>query len=353
MRVVLVGRDMAPSQAFAKLVEEKANQPLEDVQISAFLGNGKPVEASLYDIEKAVQDADIVLLGMSSSPDLAKEEIAAGEAALKYNVPFGLYADTYIIHRAWFEELEKKANFVFVPTQKLAKKASPYYGGDIVVSGNPMWEEFLPTVSREDVRHQLSVHEEEIMVVCPGGKVQAINRLLLEAVIQAINRENLRAHLWEIVYSVHPGDEDFRKNPAVYDDLVKASDRRLSIVTKEVMPTSTLVVGADLLIESMSTEGIRAAHQRIPVIDYMTEPALQRLEKMSGSRKWDLCEEGAALAIQEDVESLAVAMKSLLDPEGFGFMRALQVENYPDLPPKGTALRNMLATLRKKAGVRL
>ena len=84
-------------------------------------------------------NVDVVLCGMSSSPELAQEELAACEAAVKNGVPLCLLADTFgAWGRPWFEPYRAAASALFVINQEEALKAWELFpNAKIVASGNP------------------------------------------------------------------------------------------------------------------------------------------------------------------------------------------------------------------------
>ena len=86
-KAVLVGRNAAPSGCFKRLEQILTQLGYEhDTQIfwvDLFIGEGKPLTKSVEEITLAVSSANVVVLGMSSSLDLAQPEIATGEAAKK------------------------------------------------------------------------------------------------------------------------------------------------------------------------------------------------------------------------------------------------------------------------------
>jgi len=82
-------------------------------------------------------------------------------------------------------------------------------------------------------------------------------------------------------------------------------------ITKEEIPTSDMIPGCDILIESASTAGIEAACQRVPVVDYFTDIAINRLEASGGSRTWKPCELGVAIETR-DIGNLRGVISGLL-----------------------------------------
>ena len=88
--VVLVARDAAPSRAFSNLIPILQNIGFN---VNLCAGDGKPLTRRAEEIICAVEAADLVVLGMSSSEELATPEILAGKTALDFGIPYGFYGD--------------------------------------------------------------------------------------------------------------------------------------------------------------------------------------------------------------------------------------------------------------------
>lgn len=344
MKVLLVGNMVASCQAFERLIPELQKA---DAEVVSFLANGKSYQNSLEEMKSAVDSSSIVLVGMASD-DLAKEEVAVAEVAAEKNIPFGFYADTYnSINRPRFAALREKASFVFVINEEEGAKAKTLYqNARVVVSGNPMWEDFFtPKLSREEVRQKLEVGDEQQMVLCPGGKNLAVNMLHWKGVIEALALEPRdERNYWKVFLSVHPGDQN---GADAYKSLVNYREGvSVRVVTKDLLSASHMLPGVDLVIESASTIGIEAACQRKPVIDYFSEIALARLEETSGSRKWEPCELGVARRVDGRPSVLLSTINDLFFG-GAREMRRRQEEVYPEPQQRGSAVRAMATTLQE------
>lgn len=355
MKALLVARDVAPSQALTEVMKELEKQGHEPL---ACLDFGKPSEIPLGTTARLVADSDIVLIGMSCTAERSAEEINVAQTAITQGIPLALYADTYNCHnRPWFKEVIPQASALFVINEEEAKKARETFPGLIVVaSGNPMWEGFcFPKYSRAEVRKQLGIAEDEIFILAPGGKSATVNILFWGGILEALHNACLRDKKFQLVLALHPGDRNSeaidpkdQKPLEVYADLVKYSPVPTRMLGKEI-PTrliSDLIPGIDLLIESASTIGIEAAHQRKPVIDYFTEVALARMKEGTGSRDWDPCWLGVAKATY-CVPDLATIIEQLLDDNHYTKTHQLerQQEIYPAPPKKGAAVKKIVETL--------
>ena len=115
---------------------------------------------------------------MSSSPELSECEISACNFAILCDIPFGFYGDTYNCHeRAWFAPFREKCAFFLALNEEEARKAKTVFpNAECVAVGNPLWEEFsFPETTRENVRKDLQVEWDEILVLAPGSKSAGIN----------------------------------------------------------------------------------------------------------------------------------------------------------------------------------
>lgn len=338
--IVLVGRDVAPSGCLSKVKEGLIGKGM---QVVDFLGNGGPLNASEETIKQAVAKAYVVLTGMSSSPELAREELAAADFADRNGITYGFYADTFGSYkRPWFSHLRDGANFVFVVDQEEAEDAGKYFkNAKIVVSGNPFWEEFcFPRLSYHQTREVLGVFDDEKMILCPGSKALTVNIAFFSAVIDAVHLlTDGDTRKFKIFLAIHPGDHN---DLCAYGELVKFSSVPVKIITYDMMLMSDMVPGADIVVESASTVGIEAAHQRKPVIDYFTEIALSRLYEASGSRLWKPCCLGAAIEVlsyRGGPAELAQMIDYYLFRGGDKIMRLHQEKAYPIPSEKGFTVR--------------
>src|SRR3989344_292805 len=170
MTVTLIGRDAAPSKAFGRVAEELEKR---DVECAAFLGGGKPITASNEQILANIKVSNFVMIGMSSSSELAKEEVLAATAASALGIPLGFYSDTFgSYQRPWFQEFRAKASLLLVLNEQEKVAAQELYpNAEVAVAGNHEWEDAcFPRLSREEVREKLGVTEDETLVFLPGHK---------------------------------------------------------------------------------------------------------------------------------------------------------------------------------------
>lgn len=339
-KIVLVGQMVASSNGFRPLEAELKKQGCD---VRAYLPAGKPLHDVAEEIFENAGNADLVLTGMSSEGHLVQEELKALELVIARGIPCGLYADTFGVHRRkWFEHLREKITFLFVTNEEEAKDAKTIYpNADIIVSGNPSREGyFSPAWTYEQSRAILGIKPDVKIVLCPQGKDLEVNKGHISGVLQVIDLLPEK-NKFKVLISLHPGD----LNPLDgYSEFVKSG---VAGITKKVIPSSALVPPCDIVVESTSDIGVEAACQRKPVISYFTEKALDRLEESTGSRKWPVCEKGAAKAIYSNPNELASAISELLTEGGYAPMRERQEILFPKPAEKGTATRIMAETIKK------
>lgn len=366
MNMLLVARDVAPSNALIQLRDaliKRERVHTANYAYFAYLGEGKPIAGSIEGILETFQGGFItcVVTGMSSSPELAAHELAAGKAAKERNIPLFLYADTYNCHeRKWFAELIPDSTLFVINENEKEKVKEKFPTARVVAAGNPLWEDFFfPKMTREGVREALNIPEDEIMILCPGTKSLLVCMQSFSAAIEAASTLDKKVH---VVVSLHPGDEN---NPLLYAELAKFSEipvtitKRLSekearhahceppfVVSPGAYKSSEMLPGADVVIETASTLGIEAACQRIPVIDYFTYHALNRIESTTGTRKWEVCNLNAAIDVY-DIKKLARTLRMLVTDED-GYRRRLETWQeivYPEPQERGAAIKNMLEAI--------
>lgn len=373
MRILLVARDKAPSEAFTRLCDHLRSRSHEP---SAFLGNGKPFATPLANIAAMAGKADIVLAGMSSSAELAEPEIAAATAAADTGVPFGFYGDRYGAHERaaegkWFAAFRESASFFFALNKEEALAATGVFkNARCVATGNPTWEDFaFPKFTRAEVRDRLGVDEKTKVVLAPGGKSPVVNILVWGLLVEAC--ANIPGAL--VLLAPHPGDRACdaidpavlkqvagalftslgevvaafaaRANAGIYTDLVEFAGLPVRLLGKDVK-TSDLLPGADLVAEWGSTIGIEAAHLRIPIVSISTRIGRRRLASISGSEEWELCRLGVSdrVCLADGSAHLAERLAYLLG-RGAAHLRRRQTEVYSVSPTKGAAVAKMTAVL--------
>jgi len=177
-----------------------------------------------------------------------------------------------------------------------------------------------------------------------------VNRRHFAGVIEAARILQIRLTRVKVVISTHPGD----LNPLeAYQDLSKGSTVPVVFFSgkagKDQVKAAELVPGADIIIGSTSSIPEIGAYQQIPVICFLTEAALVRHEKASGSRDVEACKRGIAVQVIDDVDKLANVTDALLDSSSrqARCLREVQIAAYPNPPKPGTAVRLMADYLER------
>lgn len=351
-RVILVARDAAPSGCFKRLEPILKEWGLN---VSLIVGNGKPLTTSADEITHAASHGNVVVLGMSSSLELAQPEIAAGEAALNAGVPYGFYGD---IRRcwgrarngAWFERLAPNAAFYFGVTQYDSDSAREVFpNAKLFGTGNPLREEMaFPRFTREAVRAKLNIAPEEKLVLAPGGKFAAGNMASWVITMEALSLLATKDQHFQLALATHPGDRTpcavdatTQTEMKLYEELVSFSPIPVQVVSKNILTTSDMVPGADIIVEFGSSIGIEGAYQGIPVVTLGFEILFRRTEQTNGTRTLEMVGDGLSELVVADASKLAGTIRRLLTPDGFAQMRARQLELCPKPTKRGAALRRM------------
>ncbi len=338
-QILLVANDFAPSSIFEKLVRELPRHLNENTEIKTRIFLHKDSEEISPALIEEVLKSSFVLMGMSSTPELARYEILAARTARENSIPFGFFADIFnVFARSWFESFMDSGPLLFVINEEEKQKAQGKYpNAKVVNSGNPCWEDFCyPKYTRESVRQTLGIPDDRIMILSPGTKSPVVNILLWGAITEVLSKKS--AGEYDLIISPHPGD---KTPPEIYSDIVELGNAR--VVTREKFSTSAMLSGADIVIESASAIGVEAAHLRKPVINFFSEIALRNLEKITGSREWELCKMGCSSKATK-VTELEFFISHL--PETLAHAYRQQELKYP-LLERGQASRKVAEALKE------
>lgn len=345
MRVTLVGRDIAPSRAF-ELVKNGLIE--KGVEVSAHLGHGSPLASTLETIRNDVQKSNLVLLGISSSQDLAKEEVFAAREAAALKIPYGFYADIPGVAsrgRAWFASVQKDARFLFVfLSEEIEECRAIFPSAEIIPAGNPILENVLfYSNSYEEMRNRLGVAEYELLAYCTADKNLERNKIHFRAVTDAIS-QLISRKLWKVFFMLHPGD----RNPAsVYQESTVCDGFSGKIVSGGELNCLDVVKACDIMLGSASTSEYEAAIMRKPVVTVLSQLVKEKLVKQYGTDRWYPCEIGIAWPVTSDTKELAAAISDLVFGNGFGAMRARQKQCFPVPKVRGAVVNTMVEYLLK------
>lgn len=359
-KIVLVGRDAAPSGCFKRL------EPILKecgLNVSLIVGEGKPLTKTTEEIALAASYASVVVLGMSSSLELAQPEIAAGNAARDAQVLYGFYGDiprcwARARKGAWFEKLAPDVAFYFGVTQEDADAAREVFpNAQLIGTGNPLREEMaFPRFTREKVRAKLNITPEEKLVLAPGSKFAVGNIASWVVVMDTLSILTGEGQRFQLILAIHPGDRTpyaidaaTQKEMKLYEELVSFSPVPARIVGKDVFTTSDIVPGADIIVEFGGSIGIEGAYQNVPVVSLGFEILFCKLEQVSGTRTPEAVGDGLSELIVADASNLAETIRRLLTVEGFARMRARQQELCPKPTERGAALRKIADVIERVA----
>jgi len=344
VRLTMVARDVAPSRAFELVGGKLGNR----VDVARHLGHGKPLSSLPEKIVEDVQNSNLVLLGMSCSEDLAKEELLAAKVANMAGVPYGFYADMFgCSAREWFAPFRQFANFIFVLSEEEAWKTRPLFpNAEIVVSGNPVIEEsFWSAKKAEETRALLGINAGDLLMYVTAGKDLEVNKAHFSAVLAAVASLPDRDR-WVVQFMLHPGDQNHTSH------YLKLLPRGLIAFLNSAafikglgLSALDVIAACDLMVASVSTSGIEAACLRKPVIDNLPPLSVARMKEQTGSDIWPPCEFGISRAVMGDPAELAKAIQELMAPGGFDEMRARQEACFPAPEERDAAVKIMTESL--------
>lgn len=274
--VLLVARDAAPSHAFDGYFRDALEQA--GFIVSTIIEHGHASDVTLADIRREVNQADFVLIGMSSSEERAATEATAARYALENGTSYGFYGDCFNCHRRpWFEPYRDKAALYLGVNDVDAENARHTFPNGITYGWcNPLreaWRE--PIRDREEARAILGVAETDKQVVLvSGGKFTAANMLILQALAEADTTPDNTV----VVFAPHPGE--FRGQPntleamagkvvleKVYQEVFRHSATKMYFLSNEFdIPSETALTGADVVVGFSGSPELRAAYLGIPVV---------------------------------------------------------------------------------------
>ena len=154
-----------------------------------------------------IENADLVLSGMSNPADFAGLELFALSLAYVRNVPFGFLSDANgAWRREYFQNFADKASLLavrFPHEVALAERIFP--NATIASVGHPTAEKASSAkFTREKLRKRLGLADSELVVYLAGTKMMDMNREAITLVTQSIKQFSRDFHI-RFLFGPHPG----------------------------------------------------------------------------------------------------------------------------------------------------
>ncbi len=318
-------------------------------EVHAFLPGGKDFtpqdEAQINSLLESGISA--LVTGMASQEAIAGVELATVRRAKELGMPVCYYADTFDSWgRPWYAEFLPGGTLFVLDENEAGKAKGAFPDTTVVPSGNPEWNHhfFGEHPSREEVRSKLGLRADDLVIHVPWGKSATVNTLHLSGVFDAVRGFQFSQPI-HIVVTPHGGGD--QNPPAVYDDLWKFAPVPTSFVTKELLTSSEVLGGADLMVDSAGI-GIHAICRGFPLIDFFSPLALDRLENSIKTRDWVPCAQGASMSCRTPTHLRELICGFLQRAPWVAMQQAKQKELYPKPEKEGEALRMMVEAIEAK-----
>lgn len=132
--VTICAMDVGPANILSVLAEALTKKGCE---VYTFLkGEGTPI---------IVDGTKFLILGMSSSLELAADEILLAGIAKAFQIPTIFIADTFDVwNRSWFEDFIPGSTVFVLNEDEAIKVRENFPTANAVVTGNLLWNESLP-----------------------------------------------------------------------------------------------------------------------------------------------------------------------------------------------------------------
>lgn len=360
--VLFVACDISPSKTFA-MWEKFLHEGNYDTRLIA--GNGKNIAESSDEIRECVSNAGIVVIGMSSKPELAEKELVAARAAADLGVRFGFYGDVDGCH----------ARVKFWPDATLANKAEFYLGihksaadsaktmfpqATVHAVGNPLRVALPSRHTREQARTRLGLKTTDHVIVVANTKMTHCNLNRVREVIKAIIKIGRQGMSFKIVVCTHPGEiaaravdpQNNNKALGLYESLGDVSPVPIIIgkTTVGVFETIDMIGAADMVVGGFTGSALLdAAMRRVPGIALGDELDYADLQTNAGLGVPESCSLGVAkLCSGDSSEPLEVLIQKEI--AGGYLSRQLQTAQEREFPrgksPDEVALQGAEAIAR-------
>jgi len=223
----LVAHDMAPCLAFGLLAVALVKKGFGVIPVLLKAG-----QKSAPDNWDELLACDSVVIGMSSSPELAQAETSVANWAKEKKVPFFFYADTFGVYgREWFAPFRGLASGIFVLDypEEIQAARELFPNALIIPAGNPTHlAYFSHPITRKEIRRRIGFGTDDFVILVSLCKSQALNFELLKAVRLGVCMTRNRRRT-KVVFSLHPGDKNWPGGVQEADRSVNLSDHHLLV----------------------------------------------------------------------------------------------------------------------------
>ncbi len=338
MKYTFVACDVSPTNAFVALASQLDAEGHEVKGVSGKDGSTK------LQVMDYISGADFLIVGMSSTEELAASELLALNQARAKGVRYGFFSDMRGCWRGreYFHTFYADASLLFVTRPDEAEEAQKSFpNAKVIAVGHPSREsDMMPTTTRDEVRSKLGIAHDTIVLLCAGVKKPEFNLTLLKAAQNvAIALRSQRTV--RVVFSPHPKDETSQEQ---YRDVF---DHGVSIFADpKEWKSVNLLPGADMLLNTMTSLFYEASSLRIPNVCYMPDNVAARRKELLGIADPPEEKEGTMLVARSPEELSGLV--SLLCYPGSEVLAALRREQelqYGTPQPAGTAVRLMVEAI--------
>ena len=333
--IVYIAKDFAPSVALRAVANECAVQGYTHQD---YFGG----DFSKANILSSLKSADMLISGMGHSAEAADLELYAITSANALGLPIVLYSDTWDCYaREWFSSIRKLVSLLFVVSESERVDAEPLFpNARIIVSGNPLWESAsFPSMTRENVRKKYNLDDETLAIFLTCGKEMHINLPHIHAVIDAITKNTSKTYPLMVFASIHPG----ASNKEQYTEIFS----RYSFIEEITGKIVDILPGMDVVVNAGSGAGIEAVHQRIPVIEFTIPAVLDEVERLHGTRVWQLVADGVALPAHDALEIAKLLDMAREHGNVINAMAIHATEKYPLPKSRDAAVTLMVSEISK------
>jgi hypothetical protein len=257
----------------------------------------------------AITQADVVLIGLSSTAEYAAIEIEAAHMAAKTGRPYGFIAISPVdVIRPWLKDAGVTDGCTFVcgvlPSDHARMRAF-YPNAQFFHTSTPDRDLFAlmggqKTELRHEARVRLGVQDDEVLIGIALRK--EFGNIPTIAGVQELVRTQFPRDNARIVLLKHPGDPLRDLSSAKYgpQDPYEYFLRYSGVTHVEVdhLKSVEVVPGLDCIvgIETDST-CVMAAHLRIPVIVMRCHEAVAHFQAMTGGAPLEMIENGTAVEV--------------------------------------------------------